>query len=84
MARDILDYVARDLTHAQGGFFSAEDADSLEGGEKKEGAFYVWTQEEVRAPHGLPCHTLPLLWCFVRAETAHFWCYAAALSRVPN
>jgi len=30
-ARDILDYVARDMASAEGGFFSAEDADSLEG-----------------------------------------------------
>jgi uncharacterized protein YyaL (SSP411 family) len=30
VARDILDYVARDLTSKEGGFFSAEDADSLE------------------------------------------------------
>ncbi|HZS17562.1 MAG TPA: thioredoxin domain-containing protein [Candidatus Udaeobacter sp.] len=28
VARDILDYVARDLTSKEGGFFSAEDADS--------------------------------------------------------
>jgi uncharacterized protein YyaL (SSP411 family) len=28
VARDILDYVARDMTSKQGGFFSAEDADS--------------------------------------------------------
>ena len=27
-ARDILDYVARDMTSREGGFFSAEDADS--------------------------------------------------------
>jgi uncharacterized protein YyaL (SSP411 family) len=31
VARDILDYVARDMTSKEGGFFSAEDADSLEG-----------------------------------------------------
>src|SRR6195256_6320740 len=31
VARDILDYVARDMTAKGGGFFSAEDADSLEG-----------------------------------------------------
>ena len=28
LARDILDYVLRDLAHPAGGFFSAEDADS--------------------------------------------------------
>lgn len=49
-ARDILAYVARDLLHPGGGFYSAEDADSgLPGGGKgkKEGAFYVWRQDEL-------------------------------------
>jgi uncharacterized protein len=48
--RDTLDYVLRDLTSPEGGFYSAEDADSFsqEGAtEKREGAFYVWTQEEI-------------------------------------
>ena len=50
VARDILDYVARDMTSKEGGFFSAEDADSLfEHGkpEHGEGAFYVWTEKEI-------------------------------------
>jgi len=50
VARDILDYVARDLTSNESGFFSAEDADSLfEHGkpEHGEGAFYIWTQKEI-------------------------------------
>ena len=49
-ARDILDYVRRDMTAKEGGFFSAEDADSIvEHGkpEHREGAFYVWTKEEI-------------------------------------
>jgi len=49
LARDILDYVRRELTHPAGGFFSAEDADSaIAAGrpEHAEGAFYVWTHEE--------------------------------------
>jgi hypothetical protein len=53
-ARDILDYVRRDMTDPQGGFYSAEDADSAVSGpagaghaEKAEGAFYVWTKEEI-------------------------------------
>lgn len=49
-AREIVTYVARDLRHPQGGFFSAEDADSYaqEGDDhKKEGAFYVWTAAEI-------------------------------------
>lgn len=43
VARDILDYVLRDMTHPEGGFFSAEDADS----EGHEGKFYCWTREEL-------------------------------------
>src|SRR5213082_3522269 len=55
VARDILDYVARDMTSKDGGFFSAEDADSLfEQGkpEHGEGVFYVWTEKEVDAALG--------------------------------
>lgn len=44
-AREILDYVRRDMTHDQGGFFSAEDADS----EGKEGKFYCWAQSELKS-----------------------------------
>jgi uncharacterized protein len=53
VARGIFDYVARDLTHPRGGFYSAEDADSAtpEGGHA-EGAFYVWTQAEIEAELG--------------------------------
>jgi uncharacterized protein YyaL (SSP411 family) len=50
VARDILDYVASEMTSKDGGFFSAEDADSLfEHGkpEHGEGAFYVWTEKQV-------------------------------------
>jgi uncharacterized protein len=63
-ARDILDYVRRDMTSSEGGFYSAEDADSpvaavydrraSEIGAQRvplqktaEGAFYVWTKQEI-------------------------------------
>lgn len=44
VARDIIRYVLRDMTHPDGGFYSAEDADS----EGKEGKFYCWTLDEMR------------------------------------
>jgi len=57
IARETADYVLREMTSPQGGFYSAEDADSLpdkpgkespeEEREKIEGAFYVWSVEEL-------------------------------------
>jgi uncharacterized protein len=51
IARSTLDYVLRDMTHAEGGFYSAEDADSVidpaHPKEKGEGAFYLWTAQEL-------------------------------------
>src|SRR5437762_1302814 len=55
VARDILDYVARDMTSKEGGFFSAEDADSFfEHGkpEHGEGVFYVWTKKDIDSALG--------------------------------
>jgi uncharacterized protein len=56
IARSTLDYVLRDMTHPEGGFYSAEDADSVidpaNPKEKGEGAFYIWTAEELRQALG--------------------------------
>ena len=41
--KEIFNYVLRDLTSKDGGFFSAEDADS----EGEEGKFYTWTKQEI-------------------------------------
>ena len=43
-ARETLEYVLRDMTSSDGGFCTAEDADS----EGEEGKFYLWTAEELR------------------------------------
>ncbi|MYD08954.1 MAG: thioredoxin domain-containing protein [Chloroflexi bacterium] len=44
VAEDIYDYILREMTAADGGFYSATDADS----EGVEGKFFVWTIEEAR------------------------------------
>jgi uncharacterized protein len=56
VAEDTLDYVLRDLTDPLGGFYSAEDADSVPpesagdvAARKMEGAFYVWSEAEIDA-----------------------------------
>jgi len=59
VAFDTLQYVMRDLTDAEGGFYSAEDADSVPPEEasnpsahKMEGAFYIWRDDEIREALG--------------------------------
>ena len=47
-AREIFTYVLRTMTSPEGGFYSAEDADS----EGVEGKFYVWTEEEIHRHFG--------------------------------
>ena len=50
---ETIGYVLSDLRHERGGFFSAEDADSLdEHGHSHEGLFYVWTRDEMRSVLG--------------------------------
>jgi uncharacterized protein YyaL (SSP411 family) len=56
VAEDTLAYVRRDMTDPEGGFYSAEDADSVPpehagalAARKSEGAFYIWSDEEIGA-----------------------------------
>ena len=44
VAREILDYVLKEMTHPGGGFYSAQDAGEV----GEEGAFYVWHTSELR------------------------------------
>lgn len=44
VARQTLDYVLREMTSADGGFYSATDADS----EGEEGKFFVWSPEQIK------------------------------------
>ena len=48
IAREIFTYVLRDMTGVDGGFYSAEDADS----EGEEGVFYLWSIDELNAVLG--------------------------------
>jgi uncharacterized protein YyaL (SSP411 family) len=48
VCEETLDYILREMTHASGGFFSAQDADA----EGVEGKFFVWTPEEIAAVLG--------------------------------
>ncbi|HXV27969.1 MAG TPA: thioredoxin domain-containing protein, partial [bacterium] len=47
IAREVFDYALRDMTYPDGGFYSAEDADSAldpnHPEKKSEGAFYIWS-----------------------------------------
>jgi uncharacterized protein YyaL (SSP411 family) len=47
-AAEIADYVLRDLISPEGGFYTAEDADS----EGEEGKFYLWTADELKGVLG--------------------------------
>ena len=44
VARQTLDYVLREMTSKDGGFYSATDADS----EGEEGTFFIWSEKEIR------------------------------------
>jgi uncharacterized protein len=48
IAEETLDYVAREMTSPEGGFFSSQDADS----EGKEGEFFLWTVNEINSALG--------------------------------
>ena|SRR5689334_7330433 len=59
---EILDYVIREMTDANGGFYSSQDADS----EGHEGKFFVWTPEEIRSVLG---EAVRACWWFLNPRT---------------
>ena len=78
VAEDTLEYVLRDLTDPEGGFYSAEDADSVPpehaadpGATKTEGAFYIWSDDEIGAALGSDAGDRPApLWDSRRRQRA--------------
>lgn len=50
IVEETLDYVLREMTAPEGGFYATQDADS----EGEEGKFFMWTPDEVRAALGGP------------------------------
>ena len=73
VASEIFGYVVRDMQDPAGGFYSAEDADSVNpyaSDVHGEGAFYLWTEEELRA--------------LLSPETADLFCYAYGVEKNGN
>jgi len=77
IAIETLDYVLRDMADPCGGFHSAEDADS----EGKEGKFYVWCPDEIKAVLGEKDGTL---FCEFYGVTAAGNIEGANILHVPN
>ncbi len=58
IARETLDYVLREMTSPEGGFYSTTDADS----EGEEGKFFVWSLKELREVCGADAQAAELYW----------------------
>jgi hypothetical protein len=67
VARQTLDYVRREMTSPEGGFYSSQDADS----EGEEGKFFIWTVDEVEEILGADLAALAERW-FDISEQGNF------------
>jgi uncharacterized protein YyaL (SSP411 family) len=64
VARETLDYATRELGHPDGGFYNAEHGESLPadgGAAPQEGAYYVWTRDQVRHHAGAAADLVELV-----------------------
>lgn len=69
VAAETVEYVLRELRQPEGGFSSAEDADSLDpAGHAHEGEFYVWTPEQLREVLGPELGAAAIEWYGVTDE----------------
>jgi uncharacterized protein YyaL (SSP411 family) len=68
ICEETLDFVLREMTHPQGGFYSSLDADS----EGEEGKFYVWTPQEIQEIITDPKDAALLLAAYGVTETGNF------------
>ena len=69
VVEETIDYVLREMTHPLGGFYSAEDADSLDDdGHSHEGLFYTWTPAELIAVLGPELGAQAIEWWEVTPE----------------
>ena len=58
VVHELITYVLRDMNHPEGGFYTAEDADS----EGEEGIFYVWEKTELEALLGSSAEWINRIW----------------------
>ncbi len=69
---ETLDFISRELTNKEGAFYSSLDADSKTlDGELEEGAFYVWTKEELKKI--VPDDDYPLFADYYNINSYGFW-----------
>ncbi|WP_106793844.1 thioredoxin domain-containing protein [Aquimarina sp. Aq78] len=69
---ETLDFISRELTNKEGAFYSSLDADSKTlDGELEEGAFYVWTKEELK--NIVPDDDYPLFADYYNINSYGFW-----------
>ena len=86
VVEETLDYVLRDMTAPEGGFYCAQDADS----EGEEGKFFVWTPDEIwrcwdrtTACSSTPISTSPRAAISRKAATAPTFCTPTMIWRMP-